>query len=291
MSNYHKQLRKNRKKFFGKVFFLFLLPLFFLWLIIVQRHSLAAFISRPAKLEVNFLDVGQGDAALIKTPAGRTILIDGGPDNKVLWRLGENLPFYRRRLDLVIFSHYHEDHVTGLIEILKRYRVKKIIYADNKSGVTATAAILIKEAQTKKIPIASINSQATLSLGDNCALVFLSPTALGVKIDPNNSLVVKLNCAGEKFLFVGDNSAVVEKALLTSGFALKADVLKAAHHGSNSASSAAFLQAVNPSLLAISVGADNKFGHPSPQTLERAAALDIDIKRTDQLGSVKIFSP
>ena len=112
-----------------------------------------------------------------------------------------------------------------------------------------------------------------------------------MKVDPNNSLTVKLNCAGAKFLFSGDNSATIEKALLKTGLDLRADVLKASHHGSNSANSEAFLRAVNPKLLVISVGADNKFGHPSPLVLERAASLNINVKRTDQDGSVKIFGP
>jgi competence protein ComEC len=288
MSDLKLKINKNKGKFVKKMVARLFIFAFFLWLAISQADVLLTVLSYQTKPEINFLDVGQGDAILIKTPNGQTILIDGGPDNKVLRRLGESLPFYRRQIDLVIFSHYHDDHVIGLIEILKRYRVQKIIYAASGSEITATAAILLKKAELEKIPVITIDKQASLNLGDDCILDLLNPASLGIKVDPNNSLVVKLNCAGKKFLFSGDNSAIVEKALLNSGFDLAADVFKASHHGSNSANSEKFFRAVGPELLVIPVGADNKFGHPSPKILERAAALGINIKRTDKDGDIKI---
>jgi beta-lactamase superfamily II metal-dependent hydrolase len=114
---------------------------------------------------------------------------------------------------------------------------------------------------------------------------------LKIKADGNNSLVVKLDCLGRRFLFTGDNSATAEKALLKSGWELKASVLKASHHGSDSANSEGFLRAVNPSLLAISVGSDNKFGHPHPKVLDRAESLGISVRRTDQEGDLLISIP
>lgn len=245
---------------------------------------------RPPRLEVDFFDVGQGDAALIRTPGGATVLIDGGPDNRVLRRLGEALPFYARRIDYLIISHYHDDHVTGLIEVMRRYRVGRIIYGVGNSS-TEIFKIFLAAAQARGLVIQPLAGQGEITLGPNCSLSLLNPLTLGVKTDANNSLVAKLACAGERFLFSGDNSSAVEKALLKTGQDWRAEVLKASHHGSSSANSEIFLAAVRPAALVISVGAANRFGHPNPIVLERAADLGLSVRRTDTDGSVRILSP
>lgn len=247
-------------------------------------------LGRPNRgLELVFLDVGQGDSTLIKTPNGQTILVDGGPDNKVLRGLGENLPFYRRSIDFLILSHYHDDHITGLIEIIKRYRVKTLIYSGQDSD-SLLISELLKVASQYKVELKVLNGQADLSFGPTCNLNLLNPIILGIKEDPNNSLVSRLDCDGRQFLLAGDNSATVEKALLESGWLLKADIFKASHHGSNYSNSTTFLEKISPSLIVISVGADNRFGHPGNFFLERVATLDIPVERTDTEGDVKIFA-
>ena len=272
--------KKNLKKFGWLILFVFLATVTYRWGVYIYN--------RPQNLEVDFLDVGQGDAALIKTPAGQVILIDGGPDNRLLRRLGENLPFYRRRIDFLILSHHHDDHASGLVEVLRRYKVGKIIYA----GEYDLPALKIIAAEIKKqgLDTYSPDSAARLNLKGNCVLDFLNPLALGVPADDNNSLVLKFLCQDKKFLFSGDNSLKVEKALVNSGWDLNADILKAAHHGSNSANSEIFLTAVNPEKIIVSVGADNRFGHPNPKFLERAEKLGISVFRTDILKTIKIFS-
>lgn len=251
--------------------------------------------SRPDKLEVIFLDVGQGDAILVKTPYGQTILIDGGPDNRVLRRLGQRLPYYQRQIDFVVISHYHDDHTVGLVELAKRFRIGQLIYASDLQSSPAiqelSKYIGRQRSGTGQPSYISIESQAKLPLGPDCTLDLLSPTGLEVKADGNNSLVAKLDCLGRRFLFTGDSGAAVEKVLLKSGWELKASVLKASHHGSNSANSEGFLRAVSPGLLAISVGSDNKFGHPHPKVLDRAESLGISVRRTDQEGDLLISIP
>ncbi len=250
--------------------------------------------SRPAELEVDFLNVGQGDAALIKTPYGQTILIDGGPDNRLLRRLGEKLPYYKRKIDFVLISHYHDDHVMGLVEVAKRFKIGQLIYASNlksSPAIQELAKYISRNMDRPGVaPNFSVDKQASLSLGADCNLEFLNPVMLKIKSDDNNSLVAKLNCAGQSFLFTGDNSAAVEKALLKSDWKAQASVLKASHHGSNSANTEDFLRAVNPGLLVISVGLDNKFGHPHPKVIDRAGILSIPIKQTSQSGTITIFS-
>lgn len=247
------------------------------------------YINTPIKLEVDFLDVGQGDASLIKVPTGQIILIDGGPDNKILRRLGKILPFYHRQIDFIILSHYHDDHATGLVEIIKRYKVKNLIYAASEESSAAFQEIL-KIAEDKDIKIYVLDNQVKVPFNNECFLNLLNPIILGIKVDGNNSLVTKLDCERRKYLFTGDNSLTVEKALINSGWDLKTDVLKAAHHGSNSANSELFLGATNPKIMIISVGADNKFGHPNPKVLERAAEIGLIIKRTDKEGNIKLIS-
>lgn len=271
-------MRKKTKKLILLIILFFILVVFFY---LEQKQ--------PAKLEVDFLDVGQGDSILIKTPDRHVILIDGGPNNIVLRHLGESLPFYRRRIDLIISSHYHDDHATGLVEIVKRYRVGKIFYQENSSSSPIFKTFL-NQAKEKNVFILPLLNGVKISFASDCSLFLWPPVIFNVPKDPNNSLIVKLNCAKQKFLFSGDNSSRVEKILLKSSLDLAADVFKVSHHGSVSANSEDFLTAVNPQLAIISVGTDNRFGHPAPAVLDRLRKMGIEIKRTDQEQTVKIFS-
>jgi competence protein ComEC len=252
--------------------------------------SILIFNHSPKKMvRVSYLDIGQGDAALIRTPNRKNILIDGGPDNLILYRLGERLPFYVRHLDYLIISHFHDDHINGLVEILKRYRVSKIIFAPSEISSPAVSAF---QAEIKKlnIPVVSIESSGRLSLDEACILFFINPSGLNIKDNANNSLVTKLDCHGHRFLFAGDNELEAETALLKSGFDLSADIFKASHHGSKTSNMAAFLEAVKPQKMIISVGDDNRFGHPNQEVLDRVEIMGIDLWRTDIGGTIDILA-
>lgn len=247
-----------------------------------------AYISFPGRLEVDYLDIGQGDSELIQTPNHKLVLIDGGPDNLVLWRLGEILPFYKREIDYVILSHFHDDHLTGLVEIFKRYKVKTFIYSAPADYQAPALDYLLEIAKVEKIKTLALNNSARIDLEPDCSLNLLNPAIFKIKADSNNSLVAKLDCRKNKFLFSGDNSFIVERALINSDFNLKADIFKASHHGSNSANSEFFLKAVAPLDFIISAGLNNRFNHPSPIILERARALGLKIYRTDTQGTIRI---
>ncbi|MFA4999981.1 MAG: MBL fold metallo-hydrolase [Patescibacteria group bacterium] len=234
---------------------------------------------------VIFFDVGQGDAILIKTPDKKTILLDGGPDNLVLWRLGEFLPFYRRRIDWLIFSHYHDDHIAGLVEVLRRYRVANILYAPTEFSSPILEAFLAA-AKAEEANIQLLSATARLEFGSDCFMDMINPESLGIKKDENNSIYARLDCREQSFLFTGDSDFRAEKALLSSGWPLEADVLKAAHHGSKTGNSAIFLEAVGADIFVVSAGADNKFNHPHPEILERAEGFGLKIRRTDMEGSI-----
>lgn len=252
-------------------------------------------------LEAVFLDVGQGDAVLIKTPFGQNILIDGGPDDSVLYGLGGHLDWWDRRIDLMILTHPHDDHVAGLVDVAKRYRVGEVIY----SGVVHTAPNylewlrLIRE---KNIHVKLIEKPSQIILGPDCWLDILYPDESFFQKEVGNlnntSLVVKLTYQDTSFLFVGDIEKEVEDRLLTEysslssadGGTLDVDVLKIAHHGSNTSSSEDFLNAVRPKISIIMAGTDNKFGHPSNRILKRLERINSEIYRTDINGEITILS-
>ncbi len=276
---------KNKKLFnIGKKVLSVLIFIFGAILMIFLFFSYGSTIPR-----VVFLDVGQGDSALIQAPSGQIVLIDGGPDNKVLRGLGNNLPFYRRRIDFLIISHYHDDHIAGLIEIIKRYRVGALIYS-GKEADSPLMFELLKTASQYKVVLRPLDNQMSLSFDQDCRLDLLNPDILNIKEDPNNSLVSRLECGGRSFLFAGDNGSAAEKILLASGWPLKADIFKASHHGSNTSNSEAFLEEVSPRLVIVSVGKDNRFGHPGALFLERIGRLGIPCKRTDIEGNVRFSS-
>lgn len=244
-------------------------------------------------LEVDFLDVGQGDAILIKSPYGQNILIDGGPDGAVIGRLAENLEFWDRTIDLMILTHPHSDHVKGLIEVINQYDVKKILYTGASHSAPDYLAWLdlIRE---KKIPLVIIDRPQTVKLGEDCELRIIYPIknlAGGTSGNLNNtSIAAKLVYRQAKFLFAGDMETEAERELIASGADLSADVLKAGHHGSDTSSGEEFISAVKPSIAVIEAGKDNDFGHPSLRTIKRLERAGAKLFRTDVGGTVKIIS-
>ncbi len=249
--------------------------------------------SAASELEVDFLDIGQGDAILIKTPYGQNVLIDGGPDNMIIKRLSENLPWWDRKIDLMILTHPHDDHVGGLNDVIKRYQVKKILYTGvvHNSPAYFNWLELIKDSH---IPLVIIDRPQVITLGDDCYLDILYPrhSLLGQGVDNlnNSSIVAKLVYKEAKFLLTGDIEIETEQELINSKADLTAQVMKACHHGSDTSNSKEFLQAVQPNIVVIQVGAENKFGHPSRRVIKRLERIGAKIYRNDLDGTVKLYS-
>jgi len=239
-------------------------------------------------LEVYFLDVGQGDAILIRSGSGKNILIDGGPDELVLEKIGRLLPYTKRKIDLMILTHPHADHLIGLIGVIKRYIVSNIVYTGanyQDASYRYFQEISGKKAQTKP-------ANLRWDLGDNCSLRVLFPltdiSGQDFKNINNSSIVSELACGQNKILLMGDAETPVEKELLSAYPNLHDQILKTGHHGSKTASSLEFLGQIKPQLAVILVGKDNKYNLPSAETLSNLQGLGIKVIRTDYDGDLKI---
>jgi Predicted hydrolase (metallo-beta-lactamase superfamily) len=235
--------------------------------------------------KVVFFDVGQGDSILIIAPGGKTILIDGGPDDKVLRGLGEVMPFWWRQIDLMIITHAHDDHTTGLIEVERRYQIKQVLY-NNLKTKTSALDIIIKLFKEKRIKTTQAEPGMSFKFDNDCSLNILAASK-ELNLDENDySIVTSFNCLNKKILLVGDAGIKIEKELLNQNIDLKSDIFKISHHGSVTANSEAFLKAIKARVVAISVGINNKFNHPSAVILDRLQNLPVDIYRTDVAGTM-----
>ena len=246
-------------------------------------------------LSVHILDIGQGDAILVESPTGRRILIDGGPDGALLkTRLAERLPWWSRRIDAVILTHPSADHIIGLTEVVKHFKVGSIIDPQLESDTIYGRQW--QEALDARPDAQVIRAERgiTLDLGGGAVLEFLHPPAQRpfdvVDEHDDNSAVIKITHGEVSFLLAADIYAPAERFLLESGARLRATVLKVPHQGSRYASSEAFLEAVSPSLAVISAGEGNRFGHPHSETLSRLEHSPgaPQILRTDQLGGITL---
>ena len=234
----------------------------------------AALARRGDAMTVVFADVGQGDMAAIITPSGHRIVVDGGPDAaRAAHALGEALPFWARTIDLLILTHPHDDHVAGLNEILRRYRVSNVLSRAPDDFDSAAYAVWRGMVAREGANVVVARPGAAFEFADGVRVETLwPPDALlsGTASDVDNASVAVRIVYGERgFLLTGDLFADGERRLVESGRALRSDVLKIAHHGSATSSSREMLEAVAPSAAVISAGADNPFGHPSPEVLER----------------------
>ena len=278
---------QKKKGWFKKIFSVILAVTVLVWLAVFD-------LSSRNTLQVEFFDVGQGDSSLIKTPSGADILIDGGPSLAVLQGLGESLPFWKHDIDLMVLTHPDHDHLAGLLEVLKHYRVKSILWS---GAVKDTAEFkewvrLIAE-EHSDIEIARAGTRINFDRDPGHFIEVLYPeldlSGVAVKDTNNSSVVLKLVYGEKKFLFTGDIYSETEEGLSGGDIGLDADVLKVAHHGSKYSASDIFLAKVDPGVAVISVG-QNTYGHPSPETLEMLEKYDIKVLRTDLAGDITFIT-
>ena len=253
-------------------------------------------LSKNSFLEVTFFDVGQGDAVFIETPQRNQILIDGGPDSAILEKLNTRMPFWDRTIDLIILTHPESDHLTGLIEVLKRYKVENILWTGIiKDTNEYQEWEKLVENEDAEIKIAQAGQRINLSTYETDKYIevlypFESLAGQEFKDSNNTSIVAKLVFGKNSFLFTGDTYKSVEKELIEKGININSDVLKVAHHGSKTSTSQDFVREVFPQIAVISAGRNNSYGHPHQETLDTLAKYDITIFRTDLQGDIEIIS-
>jgi len=264
-----------------------LLPL----LLIAILVSGTAATAPDDNLRISFLDVGQGDAILIQQ-GNQQILVDGGPSPQAIsLELGNQMPFWDRTIDMVVLTHPHSDHLTGLVEVLHRFRVKQVLCPDSdyESPLYDEWLRLI---EAKNIQQTTAQAGQQINFG-KAVIKVLNPgtTPLtGTESDAdNNGVVLRLSRDDVSFLLTADIRQEVEFKLTADRAELHSTVLKVAHHGSDTSTTPQFLAVVNPHLAVISVGADNKFGHPSDEVLDRLKEKlnTEDIYRTDKHGTIE----
>jgi competence protein ComEC len=251
----------------------------FVWLLILG--------SPGDRLSVTFLDVGQGDAILIHSPSGHNILVDGGPNGEeITAALGRHLPFWDRHLHLVVLTHPDQDHLAGLVTVLERYDVDQIL-APALADDSATFDAWQEAIAERDIPQLEAFAGQWIDLGGGASLSVLHPPPELLPADEDdNSLVLKVSLGDAAFLLTADIGAEGEAYLLNNHADLRAPVLKVAHHGSRASTTTAFLAAVEPLTAVISVGEDNRYGQPAPETLDRLNGRPVF--RTDRHGDVQI---
>jgi competence protein ComEC len=255
------------------------------------------------KLHVVVCDVGQGDGILIRTPNGSDILVDGGPDDSILSCLSSHLPFWDRTIELMVLTHPHTDHAAGLVDVLKRYTVLHFV-TEKVLGQTATYKRLEDGLAAQRLSAQYLFSGDRIDLADKTQLLTLWPTREWLNstqlqaangqndsqnLDLNGFCLVQLFTYGNfTLLLTGDAGANVEDKIAAE--VGRVDVLKVPHHGSKTGMSDYFLSQIQPSIAIISVGANNRYGHPAQSALDLLKTHNIKYYRTDQNGTVEVVS-
>lgn len=237
-------------------------------------------------LTVHFLDVGQGDSALLLS-GGEAMLIDGGPRSASEELLADLERLGVTQLDYLVATHPHEDHIGGLPQLVETLSVEQCWMPDDVSDSKIYEDFLLA-LDEGDVSVTVPEAGDSFAFGD-CTVTVLAPIQISEDHN-NNSLVLRVVCGETSFLFTGDMEEDEEEDLLSARTDLSADVLKVAHHGSAYTSSTWFLQLVEPELAVISCGEGNSYGHPHVELVQRLEYLEIPIYRTDLQGEITVSS-
>jgi len=242
-----------------------------------------------SKLTTHFIDVGQGDAILIELPDQEIMLIDGGKSSQEKHLLSYLNSLEIEKIDYLVGTHPHADHIGGLASVIKNYEIGKI-YLPEVMHTSKTYENLLLTIKGKGKKIKKAVSELMIINKENLKIEILSPLDKGYSNLNNFSIVLKINFEQNSFLFTGDIEKEIERELIKSNYDLNSDLLKVSHHGSNTSSSYDFLEKVSPKYAVISVGKDNNYGHPSNEVISLLQNIGSKVFRTDQQGTIIAIS-
>src|SRR5258708_76687 len=274
------------KKF---IFITFLLSISLLGFFAYQKFKFD-----DGKLHIIFCSVGEGDGIFIRSPKGIDIMIDSGPDDSVLRCLSSHMPFWDRQIELAFLTHPHSDHLTGFIEVLKRYRVLSF-NTEKVSNNTNAYKTLIAGIKSNGIGLRFLTKGDSFILADGVNIKILGPTQEFIqRTSPTGQInesegfgnLITLTSYGSfKAVFTGDSQVAGFQDAAVNSFPV--DVFQIPHHGSKYGLNLEILQEFSPTLAVISVG-KNKYGHPTKEVLQDLEDLKINYLRTDQKGDIEI---
>lgn len=245
----------------------------------------------PHKLEVAFLDIGQGDAILISTPSGKQMLVDGGPTNKILEELGRHVSYFDKTLDVIVATHPDADHVTGLIPVLEKFDVSTVVLSPS-TGHTGIYADVKKHVDVEGANLHIGARGDVIDFGDGVVAKILYPSKnySEKKDDTNDASVSMIVSYGEEsLLLTGDLPSTQEGELIRAGLTKNITIYKAGHHGSKYSSGEQLLSYIRPEYSVISAGSDNKYGHPNPEALDRLQKYSRETLSTKERGAITFF--
>lgn len=237
------------------------------------------------QLKVHFINVGQGDSTFIELPNGKNVLIDGGTRSNGQTVLEYLNDLKVETIDYLIATHPHEDHIGGLVNVVKKYNIGKI-YMPDKAHTTIVFEDLLLVIQEKGYSIKKAQAGDVLFEEEGLSMKILAPSGMSGSNLNNYSVANRLVFGDTAFIFTGDAEQKSEKDMVESGYDLEADVLKIGHHGGDTSSISSFLSAVNPDYGVISAGENNQYGHPHANVMNRLADHGIRTFRTDQDGTI-----
>lgn len=246
--------------------------------------------SVTGNLEIDFLDVGQADCIYIILPNGETMLIDAGDtptSEKVVQSIKDNNT--KGVIDYVVATHPHSDHIGGMAAVINAFTIKNVWMTDATTN-TKVFENLLDTLKAKNLLFKTAKVGKILFDYGKLKAVFIAPNGSGYKDLNEYSAAILLTYNDNRFLFMGDAGEESEAEILASGIDISADVLKVGHHGSSTASTKAFIKKVSPKFAVISCGKGNSYGHPASQTLATLSEFGIDVKRTDEDGTIVFYS-
>lgn len=245
------------------------------------------------ELTVAFLDIGQGDAIFIEAPNGNQVLVDAGPNSKVLSELSKVMPWYDKTIDMIVITNPDKDHIGGFIDVLKRYKVSRSLEpgTENKTLTNIELHSMIKD-QSLATTTARRGQKVVLDERAGVVLEILFPDRdVSEETSNDGSIVMRLVYGESEVMLTGDSTIKVEKEILAYGAEnLQSDILKVGHHGSKTSTSEEFVKALNPQYAVISLGKENKYGHPSEETLATLSEFPLQVLRTDEQGTIVMKS-